>query len=223
MKAAKLITLFLFLSLLAFSQTDPLESIRKKIAAKDYAGAKADLTKLIESNPKNKAAYSLRGRARMGLQDFYGAIGDFNFALEIDSMFTEALNFRGESKTSLGDDGGAILDLNKTIDFNPKFTEAYINRGFAKYNIDDLQGAYFDFSKALELGPADADKYFNRGVVKAELGEFVRIVPLRSLEFLKRWFHEACRSIFPTKSQGRKDGDRGLTVLGRVVRVCRYG
>ena len=51
-----------------------LEAAQKKIAASDFAGAKADLTKIIEANPKNKFALDLRGKARTGLLDFYGAI-----------------------------------------------------------------------------------------------------------------------------------------------------
>jgi len=111
MKFFSLASCFILFSTLAFGQTDPLEVARKKITTKDFAGAKADLTKVIEKNPKNKDAFTLRGRARMGLQDFYGAIGDLNFALDIDSTFAEALNFRGESKVNLGDDSGAIADL----------------------------------------------------------------------------------------------------------------
>src|SRR5882672_4716936 len=118
---------FLLCAAMAFGQADPFDGARKKIISKDFSGAKADLTKAIESNPKNKEVFNLRGRARMGLQDFYGAIGDFNFALEIDSTFAEALNFRGESKVNLGDDDGAISDLDKAIRLSPKFAEAYTN------------------------------------------------------------------------------------------------
>src|SRR3981189_1133290 len=98
MKFVSFASCFILFSTLAMGQADPLEAARKKMTSKDFAGAKADLTKVIESNPRNKDAFTLRGRARMGLQDFYGAIGDFNFVLEIDSTFAEALNFRGESK-----------------------------------------------------------------------------------------------------------------------------
>ena len=174
----RFLTLFLLIPVIALCQQPDavLEAARKKLQAKNYAAAKADLTKIIDANPKNKSALSLRGQARMGMEDYYGAISDFSFALEIDSTFAEALNFRGESKINLGDDESAIVDLDRAIRFNAKYTEAYTNRGFAKYNVEDLQGAYFDFSKALELGPADADKYFNRGLVKSELGEFISAI-----------------------------------------------
>ncbi len=54
MKPVKLLCLFIFLSCYAFGQPDLLEAARKKITSKDFTGAKADLTKFVESNPKNK-------------------------------------------------------------------------------------------------------------------------------------------------------------------------
>src|SRR5436190_6268271 len=93
------------------SAQDQLDNARKKIKAGDYAGAKADLTKVIEGNAKNKLALNLRGEARLGLQDFYGAIGDFTNALENDSTYADAYNNRGEAKMALGDDEGSIEDF----------------------------------------------------------------------------------------------------------------
>jgi len=94
-----------------------LEGARKKMDAKDFVGAKADLTKIIEASPKNKNAFTLRGRSRMALGDYYGAIGDFNFTLEMDSTLADALNYRGEAKINLGDNDGAITDLDKAIKY----------------------------------------------------------------------------------------------------------
>jgi len=81
--------IFVFLLLVGFSavaQNDPaLDAAKKKMDNKDYAGAKTDLSKLIDTNPKNKKALTMRGRVRMALNDYYGAIGDFNSVLEVDS------------------------------------------------------------------------------------------------------------------------------------------
>src|SRR5690242_17052417 len=101
----------LLISLFLRGQDQALEAAKKKLQAGDYAGAKADLTKVIDSNPKNKIALNLRGQARAGLDDLYGAIGDYTYALEIDSTYADALNNRGEAKMNLGDDEAAITDL----------------------------------------------------------------------------------------------------------------
>jgi tetratricopeptide (TPR) repeat protein len=110
MKKLALIILLQVVFSIGFSQ-DSLDPIRKKIQAKDYAGAKADLSKLIDANPKNKIALNLRGTVRLNMDDLYGAIADFTYALEIDSTYAEALNNRGEAKMNLSDDDGAIADL----------------------------------------------------------------------------------------------------------------
>src|SRR5687768_1508969 len=86
--------------IVSFSQV-PMEAIQKKLQSGDFASAKSELTKIIDTNPKNKEALNLRGQARAGLSDFYGAISDFTFALETDSTFAEALNNRGEAKMNL--------------------------------------------------------------------------------------------------------------------------
>src|SRR5688500_2119240 len=92
----QLFILWFFSCGVLYAQDQLLNVVKTKIDAKDFEGAKTDLKKIIEADPKNKGAYNLRGVARMGLNDFYGAIGDFNVALEIDSTFAESWNNRGE-------------------------------------------------------------------------------------------------------------------------------
>src|SRR5262245_34724802 len=116
--------LLLVWSTTAFCQDPLLDAAKKKVDAGDFAKAKAELTKFIEANPRNKIALNLRGQSKAGLSDFYGAIGDYNFALETDSTYAEALNNRGEAKMALGDDEGAVFDFDKAIKFNPKYSEA---------------------------------------------------------------------------------------------------
>jgi hypothetical protein len=58
-----ILLLSLFASFCSYAQTDPtLDAVKKKMDAKDFIGAKSDLTKIIETNPKNKNALTLRGR-----------------------------------------------------------------------------------------------------------------------------------------------------------------
>jgi len=71
--------------------------VGKKFAAKDFTGAKEDLTKSLQANPKNKIALDLRGQTRVILGDLYGAITDFTVALEFDSTYADALNHRGDA------------------------------------------------------------------------------------------------------------------------------
>src|SRR5690349_776527 len=100
MKRIQLIFWCVLIGYAGFAQDAQLDAAKKKIVANDFAGAKADLTKIIDGNPKNKLALNLRGQARYGLNDFYGAVSDYTFAIDIDSTFAEAFNNRGESKMS---------------------------------------------------------------------------------------------------------------------------
>src|SRR5688572_32061767 len=80
-----------------YAQQPSLDAVKAKLDSKDYEGAKSDLKKIIDTSPKRKEVFNLRGIARNGLNDFYGAIGDFNLALEIDSTFADPWNNRGEA------------------------------------------------------------------------------------------------------------------------------
>ena len=101
MKKFTTIILLLITACLCPAQDAQLEAAKKKIESKDFTGAKADLTKIITANPRNKIALNLRGLAQISLNDFYGAIGDFNFALEVDSTYSEALEQQRRSKDGL--------------------------------------------------------------------------------------------------------------------------
>ena len=96
-----LLTLLLVWIVSAAYAQDPLDAAKKKIEKKDFAGAKADISKILAANPKNKQAFVLSGQARWGLEDFYGAIGDYTYALEIDSTLAEAWNDQDGSPQTL--------------------------------------------------------------------------------------------------------------------------
>ena len=99
MRIILLIPFIIFSSILASAQ-DSFTAVQKKLTARDFSGAKADLTKILTADPKNKIALNLRGEARAGLEDFYGAISDYTYALELDSTYVPALNNRGQAKVS---------------------------------------------------------------------------------------------------------------------------
>src|SRR3989337_767883 len=65
MRTTQLTLLFTLASFLTYAQ-ESLEPARKKLQSGDFAGVKSDLTKIIDSNPKNKEALNLRGEARAG-------------------------------------------------------------------------------------------------------------------------------------------------------------
>lgn len=93
----------------------------KKLVLKDYKGAIADFTKIIEQNPDNADAYLFRAIAYYNLKDLETALKDVNKALEIQPLYAEAFDVRGCIKGDKGDKAGACEDWNKSFDlgFNP--------------------------------------------------------------------------------------------------------
>src|SRR5690606_34680002 len=125
----------LWVPALLLAQSDPLASVKQKMDTGDFAGARALLNSVLETDPKNKSALTLRAEARMGQDEYYGAITDLSYEIELDSADSQARNLRGEAKMLLRNDEGEIDVFEKSIRLIPNFPDAYTNRGLARYNI----------------------------------------------------------------------------------------
>jgi len=106
--------------------TDPIvdELIKKgnkKLVLKDYKGAIADFTKIIEQSPDCADAYLFRAIAYYNLKDLETAMKDIDKSLELQPLYAEAFDVRGCIKGDKGDKTGACEDWNKSFDlgFNP--------------------------------------------------------------------------------------------------------
>jgi len=126
------------------SYMESLRNAQMKFAEKDYKGAIADYTKIIE-NPSifsgdggPLGVFILRGIARDSLKDYKGAIDDYTKAIE---------------KSTRND------------------AEPYIKRGLSKSSLKDYEGAIDDFTKCLEFDPNNLWIYYYRGLVKIESGD----------------------------------------------------
>ena len=110
-----LFTLVLLVSFSSFGQTakDYFDSAFNKNEAKDYYGAIADYSKVIELDPNNSDVYVNRGDTKNSLKDYYGAIADYTKAIELDPDYASAYANRGINKENLGDLNGACKDWRK--------------------------------------------------------------------------------------------------------------
>ena len=81
----------------------------------------ADATTAIAINPRNAAAYNIRGlvKSSLGTKDRRESIADFDKAIEIDPTFIKPYFNRGTTKADMSDYGGAVADFTKVIELDP--------------------------------------------------------------------------------------------------------
>jgi len=94
-------------------------SAHKKYKAKDYIGAIADLTNVIEQNPEDITALSDRASAKLVLNDENGANADYNQILELDPKNFATYRDRGVAREIQGDFNGALTDFNQAVTLRP--------------------------------------------------------------------------------------------------------
>lgn len=138
---------------------------RQQYNAKDYDGAIATLSRLIEKNPtamnyyRRAFAYRERGRYAEAIEDATKAI-DLGYA-----DLGEIYGFRAWLRDAVGDFAQAISDATKAIEVAD--SQAYATRGHARTRMDDLDGAIGDYIKFIELARSD----FNLATVYADRGQ----------------------------------------------------
>ncbi len=122
-----------------------------KANAKDYEGAIADYSEVIQLVPDYDKPYVNRGNLRDALGDKTGALEDYGQALSINpqnhlAYYNRAVTLEGMKKHS-----EAISDYSQTIRLKPDFVSAYKNRGLNNLAIQNLRNAVQDFQRAAQL------------------------------------------------------------------------
>jgi tetratricopeptide (TPR) repeat protein len=130
----------------------------------------ADLSRVIEIDPKYASAYINRGIARME-RDPKGAIADFDAAIRIIPDYADAFVNRGWVRFGTGDAAGGIADFDSAIRINPRHYQAHLRRGIARLGRRDLSGAREDLAAAIRLKPLDPDAFYVRGQAREEGGD----------------------------------------------------
>ncbi|MBW4616227.1 MAG: tetratricopeptide repeat protein [Desmonostoc vinosum HA7617-LM4] len=139
---------------LFFQQGNKVEAYQSqgqiRLIKKDYQGAIALLTKVIQLNPES-VHYNNRAYARLRSGDKQGAIADYTKSLQINPNDINAYSGRAFARLQSGDAKGAIADYTQSIRRNPKDANAYAGRGFARNQLGDKQGAVTDLQTAAKL------------------------------------------------------------------------
>ncbi|RMG68261.1 MAG: hypothetical protein D6722_11995 [Bacteroidetes bacterium] len=144
-----------------------------RLQAREFEGAEADFSYVLQLNPRNGAAYFNRGFARLQLENYPGAVQDFSLSIDINPANPDAYYFRGRAKVGLEDYLGGMMDFNIAIRGEGREARYYRARAEAKSGLEDFRGAIQDLDKAIELTKGrDMDLVFDRAKAYISLRYF---------------------------------------------------
>ena len=117
------------------------------------------ISKAIEINPDNAAAYYNRGVALRDLNQHQAAIDSYDRAIAIKPDFAEACFNRGNALRDLKRYQAAIDSYDRAIAIKPDYAEPWNSRGNALRDLKQYQAAIDSYDKALSLKPGYAYLY----------------------------------------------------------------
>ncbi len=140
-----------------------LEKAWEKFFKKDYAGAEANFTGLIEENNDNNALYG-RACAFFKLKEFENSLNDLNQFIKKQPKSYKGYHLRGMVKGSLNKPNEALKDIEKSVKINPEYAEGYYDLGGCYLILDEYQKAYDCFERCLTRDKSKAGAWFGKGM-----------------------------------------------------------
>lgn len=156
----KRIAYFCFIALLLFMGSAHAQSLAEESLNKGleylqggkYNEAIAELTSVIEADPKNAVAYYNRGLAYNKIQKSGKAILDYAKAIELDPKNAEAYYNRGIVYYYRDELDMAIADWTRTIEIDSGYAQAYQKRAFGYFKQQAYDKAWDDVRAVKKLG-----------------------------------------------------------------------
>lgn len=137
-----------------------------------YNRAIFELSKAIQVNPSNPAAYHDRGVAHQALANYPESIDDFDKALEIAPSLAITYFSRGISWKSLGKFDRAIADQTQAIALFPDSADAHGELGVVHQCRLDFDASIASLTTALNLAPREPSHVKHRGLAQFYRGDF---------------------------------------------------
>lgn len=134
-----------------------------KTQEKDYTGAIALLSQLINRHPDQAIDYNNRGLVYFQSGASSLAIADYDTALKLNPQLASAYNNRANYYAACGHLETAIADYDQAIDLNPCYVRAWLNRGITLRDLGQYEQAIENFDIALLLGQIEGHIYAERG------------------------------------------------------------
>ena len=136
---------------------------------KDYDGAIAHFTKVLQVVPDDVAALIDRGKAygkKDGKEDEDRALADLNRAIELDPKNAAAWAQRGTIWRDERDDSRVGADCDEAIRLDPALAAPHLTRAQTYLIRSDFDHAWSDLEEAVRLGANDPDLFTTRAVVR---------------------------------------------------------
>ena len=96
------------------------------IAKKDFAGALADVDRVLAKRPDAPLAWEMRGTANVARPDFPAARADVDHALRLDPKAPVTLRLRGILRNNTGDYAGALADYEAAHALAPRPDDPFV-------------------------------------------------------------------------------------------------
>ncbi|MBP0016201.1 MAG: tetratricopeptide repeat protein [Cyanobacteria bacterium SBLK] len=128
--------------------------------------------RILESDPRQTFALSLRGYILGQIGRYKEAIADYNKIIKINPESEDAYNNRGLTLKEIGKYEEVIRDYNTAIKINPKSEDAYKNRGLLLGQMERYEEAFADYNTALKIQPNDHIAYNGRANTLHEMKRY---------------------------------------------------
>ncbi|MDC1142697.1 serine/threonine-protein kinase [Planctomycetota bacterium] len=110
------------------------------------------ISKSLEINPQNFAAFSNRAAMYIHLKEYGKAEVDLSRALYLNAKHAEAYINRSVCRRALGDLDGALQDCNRMLEFFPDHPWGILNRAETYVLLEKYESAIVDYSTLIERG-----------------------------------------------------------------------
>lgn len=133
-----------------------------------YDAAVTELDLVISGNPKDAAAFEIRGYVKGQAKQWQAAIADWDQVLAIEPKRWQSLANRCAGKAFLGNFVEAVRDCDDGIKLNPKYANLFKHRGVARLKLGQEAEGVADLDEAIKLSGSNYAAAF---VARAEVYE----------------------------------------------------
>lgn len=123
------------------------------------------LSRSIQTDPKNSGLYVARGAAWREKKEFDIALADFNEAIRLDPASGSAYRGRALTWEMKKEFDKAISDHTESLRLDAKSASAYYSRGWNRFQMKEDEQAMADFNEALKIKPRFVRPLMFRGYV----------------------------------------------------------